>query len=730
MSPSASDWDVGQKLIDLGFCTMDHLREALSLKDETGRAVDDLLLERGHVTAEQVGEARRKLGLPPREHAPVRKPKPLPPPVSAAPGGRRGLGVIGLGFLAVVMGVVFLLKVMEGGPASVKAPAPAGPKGDVEGAAAGALEKVHAFAASKAGFEGAAEVIRRYEEFMTRHAGRGIELEAGRSLKEYRARLEEAAKKDLDDLKSRAAGLGLEEALGLHRAYPSKFLDVTESGRAVSARIMELQGKLQEEAIRKARETRLNARLRREVSDRYLALDGAFKEAMRLRDPRAAAGVVAGFLAGSWKDEEKPFVLVEGVDYPGLTKAVANWDAAEVAALCGAAAADAPAPDGLLPSETALLDLRNAALVALFLKDAGFVPGVEASDAELVARAEKGGSTDARIGFFCYYAGGPLQGRAVEALIRAHERGMRGVRVFMANLVAADQKTLGRLLEAKFGAAETYLARKQWAPAKAILEQVQKQGDHPFVVRRKPEIEKMLHQATLEVEADRALSQKYKGRVERLDASVLRVTYDFETQDQLDPFEGVAEEGGRAFKGRWGIGAGAMESAYATSVMRWRTPVKGDVTVEYDLMLLEEAQNHVLDLYYNRGAARHYAVVLGFDWVSRSEGDPDNSVEDRFGMARACVLKFPVAVQKSEWKNEEPWRVWRSRLVGRAVRDWKPERDRSMRLRVERQGKAIRLSADGAPAWEGEDAEYSEGSLLFFSDCRSRIDNLSITFRP
>ena len=43
---------------------------------------------------------------------------------------------------------------------------------------------------------------------------------------------------------------------------------------------------------------------------------------------------------------------------------------------------------------------------------------------------------------------------------------------------------------------------------------------------------------------------------------------------------------------------------------------------------------------------------------------------------------------------------------------------------------SIRVLADRTLVWEGEDAAYSEGQLLFYSDSRCRVDNLSITFRP
>jgi hypothetical protein len=158
--------------------------------------------------------------------------------------------------------------------------------------------------------------------------------------------------------------------------------------------------------------------------------------------------------------------------------------------------------------------------------------------------------------------------------------------------------------------------------------------------------------------------------------------------------------------------------------------VKGDVTVEYDLTPIEDPQNIVLDLYENRGSSRHYAVMLGFDWVGRADGDKDNTAEDRFGMPRTCVIKYPVNVNKERWVLPDHWENWTSRLVGGAKAAFKPAKGKTYRLKVERAGKSVRLSADGAPAWEGEDDAYSAGSLLFFSDSRCRLDNLSINFSP
>jgi hypothetical protein len=173
-----------------------------------------------------------------------------------------------------------------------------------------------------------------------------------------------------------------------------------------------------------------------------------------------------------------------------------------------------------------------------------------------------------------------------------------------------------------------------------------------------------------------------------------------------------------------------MESSADASVMRWKPLVKGDVALEYDLTPVDEAQNVVVDLYYNRGRANHYAVVLGFDWVGRQDGDRDNTVEDRYGMPRTCVLKYPVAVDKAHWMSVDAWDGWKARLAGKPAGAWRPEKGRTSRLRIERTGPSIRVLAERQLIWEGQDEEYTEGQLLFYSDRRCRIDNLVITFKP
>jgi hypothetical protein len=304
------------------------------------------------------------------------------------------------------------------------------------------------------------------------------------------------------------------------------------------------------------------------------------------------------------------------------------------------------------------------------------------------------------------------------------------VRLYLGGLGATAEGELKRRLETKFGAAQDLFKGGRRPQAKKLLGDLLEYSDHPFVASVRGEIEKLLYEIAEGSDKEKKLYAEYKGKVEILDAATLRVTYDFEGKEQQDAFELIAEEGSRKFKGRWHVDGGSIESSSDASAMRWKTPVRGDVTVEYDLTPVEEAQNVVLDLYTHRGTGNHYAVVFGFDWIGKRDGDRDNSAEERFGMPRSCLLKYPIAVDKARWNEAGIWDGWKSRLVGKPVSDWKPSKGQTARIRVERQGAAIRILADRVLVWEGEDAEYTEGQLLFYSDSRCRIDNLSITFKP
>ncbi len=635
---SSRDWDLGQALIELGFCTLDQVREALAIRELEEKkggvppSLEEVLLERGIATAEQMSRARERLGAPPL---------PVPPPAPDVP---KKTGLLWAGVVLLAAGIITAVLSVRGERPAAECPPP---------------------------------VVKKPE------------------------------------------------------AAPPP--PVREEAVRTPPKPPPEEPPKPEEQVNRERHRR--ERIEKDISERYLMIDGDFKAALARRDPRGAAEVVRRFVYGPWKELESGVVRVEGVDYEALEKALEGWEAARVAEICDAAMADVAAmPD---TAHAALLDLRNAALVRLFFDDAAAAAGPgsdigKLSEESLASLVEKTGkSTSARIGFFCYYAAGDLHEKAYLLLMRAHAEGARGIKPFLANRVAPAQEDLERALEVKFGAAGEYLSRGQWAPAKALLEQVLKHPARLFTQKKRVEIDRMLVQAAEGAARDAKLAGYYGGRVDRVDMATLRVTYDFESADQAAAFEGVAEAEGRVFKGRWGIDRGVMESSVVTSVTFWKQRLKGDVEVEYDVTPLEAPQNIVLDLYYNKGIDRHYGVVFGFDWVGKADGDRENTAEDRWGMPRTCVIKYPVSADRQRWREEEPWTRWKERLVGKRVGEGgRLERDRPSRVRVIRKGAAIRVLLDGAPVWEGEDADYTEGRLVFFSDTRCRLDNLSIVFKP
>jgi hypothetical protein len=350
--------------------------------------------------------------------------------------------------------------------------------------------------------------------------------------------------------------------------------------------------------------------------------------------------------------------------------------------------------------------------------------------AYLLLRGGEDGAAHARVGFFYFYSARDMHDPAYQHLVRAVEGKAKGVQVFLGRLVVSAQAERGRLLQTKLGAAEDCFKSKQWEAARKLLGEMLEESEHPFVKEQRRKIEAMLFDISEGTQKEKELAVRFKGRVRQLDGGKVQVAYDFQSGEQADAFEVLAEEAGRRFKGRWRVERGAMESSSEASVMLWKTPLKGDLELEADLTPLEDPQNVAFDLYYRRGQSTHYAVVMGFDWIGRADGDPGNTVEDRFGMPRTCVIKYPVSVDKGRWVLADHWENWTRRLVGRAAAPFKPAKGKTVRLKIERAGRAIRLSADQKPVWEGEDGDYGEGSLVFFSDSRVRLDNLLLTVEP
>jgi hypothetical protein len=828
---ATSDWDLGQDLIERGFCSLDQVREALTIQERlkqmglAAKPLPEILLEKSYVTVDQL----RQAGITATAKAPAsRPPRRTAPPVAttkkAAPWFALVAAAAVIGALAFFGGdILKAFSTNKPDRVEPKAVESAGPS-DMEKADQAAkedLDRIGAFAQTANDFENAGEVAKRYDAYMKRHAGQKWEIEGNRRLQEYRAKADSFARPRLDEILKDESALRDQKRLGellkRFRAFPARFLEVTESGRIVREKLNELTDRQKEtylhdkaEAEKLLGERKFEAALdrvvalkfiapdddktlndvadlhtriefeykaatqkvRQELADTYFKVDGAFKEALLRKpsDPQKAASAVAEFLWAPWPEEKRPFIRVRGVDYDLLRKELDAWKPEAVAAICDAAAPDAESADKLTTAEAALLDLRSSALVALFYRDldAAYQKAVEGkepldlpsmgkghfekregrtvflvdgkglvekplSEADLGAIAMRAGPLDAamhaRMGFYYFYTAPSEFERAYAHLAKAQEK-VKGLRPYLADLAATAQAELSRTLRVKLEAATDFYKKGQKAPAKKVLEEMLERADHPFVKERRVEIEKMLFEIAEGTERERRLAVAYKGKGEALEDGRARVTYDFSDKSQLDAFEFVANQGAVKFKGRWRLDRAALESSSETSVMCWKTPVKGDVVLEYDLALLEDPQNISIDLYYNKGLSKHYAVVLGFDWVGKADGDVQNTAEDRYGMPRTCVIKYPVAVDKTRWVLAEEWVNWKDRLVGGPKIDWKPAKGKTYRMQLSRVGRSIRLQADKAAVWEGEDASYSEGQVLFFSDSRVRISNLSITFKP
>ncbi|MBI2930562.1 MAG: protein kinase [Planctomycetes bacterium] len=366
-------------------------------------------------------------------------------------------------------------------------------------------------------------------------------------------------------------------------------------------------------------------------------------------------------------------------------------------------------------------DLREADLVAL---------AARSLDPDPAVAAERGRASPkflARAGLLYYYAGsGPAcAGRAEEAFAEAAERGALGVRVYLADLREVMRRQEDERLAARYEEAMAFVRGRRWAQAQPILEELLR-SKSDWVEGRRGEISGTLSEAAGALREERELALKYRGVVERLSDGRLRVRYDFEDKAQADAFEVMP----LASRGRWFVEEGRLESSKLASAVRWVHPVKGDVEVEYRLMAIEDPpQNIVASLYYNPGKDRHYWIVLAFDLVFGS-ADPKDTLEDRMGFPRACVLKYPIAFHRARAQERAEWDKLRERLVGTARGEAELESSKGYRVHVERVAKAIRVRLDGKLVWEGEDEEYGEGFVLFYSDSRVWIDDLAVTVRP
>ncbi|HEX7896599.1 MAG TPA: hypothetical protein VF950_02485 [Planctomycetota bacterium] len=548
-----------------------------------------------------------------------------------------------------------------------------------------------------------------------------------------------------------------------------------KAGALAAVAPAEAAGEIEDLKVRIDREARgARGKARQEVADKYLEIDGKVKAHLTRRppSPRGAAREILAFVTAPWDETRRPFARAEGVDYDAVKKAVEDWNPEALRAAAEAALPDPESPDRLSTGEAAILDFRAAALVELFYRDAQAamrkavesgeamnLPGlgkgrfekqgettvfvregagiVEASavplsdeDLEALAARESGAEADLRAGFFYFQCSPGREVKAYDRLEKARQAGARGVRVYLTGLYLARQVDLAKSLRTKFEAAEDVFGKRQWPATRKLLGEMLEHPEHPFVKEKRPLIEKMLFEIADGSDAERRLSARLKGKATILPDGRARIVYDFESPEQADGFEPPGEDEARAFPGRWKVVEGGLESsAREASVLRWKTPLKGDVEVAYDLTPIAEPQNVTAALYARKGGPGHYAVVLGFDWVGRGEGDRDNSAEDRRGMPRACVIKYPVKADKLRWREADEWLRWHERLVGERTskEPLKPVLGKTLRLTIQRTGSRLRVLADGEEYWSGEDAEYAEGSLVFFADSRCRLEALVIT---
>jgi serine/threonine-protein kinase len=311
---------------------------------------------------------------------------------------------------------------------------------------------------------------------------------------------------------------------------------------------------------------------------------------------------------------------------------------------------------------------------------------------------------------------------------QAIEAGARGARLYQANLLAIMGAQREAQLKGDFERAMKLMTERKWVEARKVFEALAGEKSSAFAQSKGIEIQSHLAAIHERLREEKNHAEVYRGAVETLDGGRLKVTYDFNTKEQLEAFEVLALDA----RNRWSLTLGALGSSGDKCAVRWRTPVKGDVELEYDLTPVDPPQNVAVNLYWNAAAAnRHYSVVFGFDIITGKE-DPQDAAEERFQMPRTCILRYPTgfAPNDPEWVKAGTWKRLYDALVGKATGEWKLAKNRKDRVRIARVGKKVTLAVGTTSLWEGEDETYGEGSILFYADSRVRIDNLSITFKP
>ncbi len=621
------------------------------------------------------------------------------------------------------------------------------------------------------------DVHQLYSRFSSRFlettsAGRIVKDE----LRELSNRILEQFTRDKAHLQERVRERKYDEALALlsameEYALPDQLLELRDRRQAV-------------EGLRKVGEGSAAAV---EARDNYLKLDVRLRDAFANRRYRDAIQALTEFLYGEWTEAEKAFVRVEGVDYDALKKEL-EANPLELNNLLIRIEKGMGDPANLAEATTAqsiLLDFRNAVSLELFKariaeglertakatpretwtlvgkgskkghfekrdKAVFWVPeGGKAAevdpwtlaDVDLVALAARSwaperdqaaasAETDPvfhlRAGLLHNFArAGTIGAAHAERHFKAAAAGgVKGVKVYLSDLSAALAKLAEQEASSRFEEAKGQIAQGQTATARTILEELAARTGVKFVEEHRVEIERMLSDIRTSLTQGRKFEEAFRGKVEALDEKRIRVFYDFTDKAQGEMFEMVTLDG--KLKGRWKSDRGMLEAQAGTSVSsasRWKPQITGDVEVEYDLVAMEDPQNIATDLYYKPGTDRYYGVTFGLDLVI-------GNMEELMQIPNTAVVKYPTDFQPARAKLPAEWDKLRSRLVGAPVTDFRLEKKKKARVKIARIGKKLSVSVDGKLIWDAEDAEYTTGYLLFFSDCRAQIDNLAITFTP
>jgi serine/threonine-protein kinase len=596
-------------------------------------------------------------------------------------------------------------------------------------------------------------------------------------LKSLSGRISEKYTKDKAQLQERIRERKYDDALALldameAYALPDQLIDLSDKRRAL-------------EGLKKVGEGNSAAV---DARDKYLVLETQLRESFAARQYREVIKRLTEFLYGEWSDAERPYIRVPDVDYDALKKEL-QADPPDWAKPLVRVEAGMGDPSNLAEASTAqsiLLDLRNAISLELFRasvvdglektakanpkeswtpgsfggkkgsyekrdkaywfnpevgKASEFDPWVRLVEADLVdlaarswganqaaaaAAAEADPVFHLRAGLLHNYAKAGKVGAAhAERHFKAAAMGgMRGVKVYLSDLSAALEKLAEQEAEARFEEAKALLAQGQAATARMILEDLAQRTGVKFVEAKRAEIDKLLAEIRTTFTKGKKYEEAFRGKVDPVDEKRIRVFYDFTERNQGEMFEMVTLDG--KLKGRWKSDKGALEAQAGTSVSsasRWRPLISGDVEVEYDLVAMEEPQNIATDLFYKPGSDRYYGVTFGLDLVV-------GNMEELMQIPNTAVIKYPTDFQAAKGKLPSEWDKLRSRIIGAPVSDFRLEKKKKVRVKIERIGKKIAVAVDGKAVWEGEDTEYTTGHLLFYSDCRAQIDNLAITFTP